>query len=348
MAVELRTLPTRYSRRVTAQDFGLYGLRVRADVELEPVAIRATDGDADMTVSARHIGEVPVGRPEGAVLAEFPAGSSGPKMYWLVEHGSGYVLRFPGSVEYRVSEDLKRVTWVRSPGIELEHAREIFHGHVMALLLGLAGFAVFHSSGVVLHNGVDGGSARAVGVLGATGGGKSTFAALLVAAGAKFLTDDLLCVKATDGVIAVNGGCAELRLRKAAAGLTRLLVGAPTRQTLDERLALSLGEGDLASHRLGLLVFPRVAHDVKEMTVNKLTPREVALRLASAPRMLGWVAERVVENDFRCLSEMAQQVPAVCVEARHSEELGAEMAGLLMERVRAALWGATTGSSRFA
>ena len=182
----------------------MYGLRVRADVGLEPVVIRATQGDADMTVSARHIGEVPVGRPEGTVLAEFPSGGSAPKMYWLVEHGSGYVVRFPGTVEYRVSEDLKQVTWVRSPGIELEHAREIFHGHVMALLLSLAGFAVFHASGVVLDK-ADGGSARAVAVLGASGGGKSTFAALLVAAGAKFLTDDLLCIKRTDGVIAVNG-----------------------------------------------------------------------------------------------------------------------------------------------
>lgn len=318
-----------------AGDFSLYGWRIRADLLLEPVVAAGPVGEPDITVSAHHMGDVPTTKPEGTVLAEFPPGEAAGKMYWLVANKWGFLLRFPGSVEYRVSGDLTHVMWVRSPGVSLEHARELFRGHAMALLLGLAGYAVFHASAVVLPDCSDDSGTQAVAMVAASGGGKSTCAALLVAAGAKFLTDDVLCVATDAGGIVARGGCAEVRLRKTAGVLAELFAGAPARETLDDRIALTLGKGSLFSHPLGLLVFPSVEDGVGDLGVRRLTTKEVALRLAGSPRMSGWSCRRVLETQLKCLAKMAVQVPAVSIAVPQTEYLGSDQAQALINMVKA-------------
>lgn len=318
-------------------DYALYGWRVRSDVALEPVAEARYTSEPDLVVSAATVCDVPSTQPEGTVLAQFPREGGGTKTYWLVGREEGLLLRMPGLVEYHISRDVRHVAWVRSPGTQLEYAREVFRGHVMALLLGLAGYAVFHSSAVVLPEAHAPGAGRAVAILGGTASGKSTLAGLMVAAGAKFLTDDLLCVDAAGDDIVVRGGCAELRLRPKATGLSRLFAGAPTRRTLDERLAVTLGRGSLATHPLGLLVFPEISDGAERTTVSNLTPQEAAIKLAGSPRMSGWLYRGVLEQQFNCLTTLADQVPAVCVEVPATDELGPELAGSLMQEVGRAL-----------
>ena len=179
---------------------------------------------------------------------------------------------------------------------------------------------------------------RAIAFIGGTGAGKSTFAALSVAAGAKFLTDDLLCAVPTGDGVAVRGGCAELRLRRAARGVAELFPGAPTRTTLDDRLALTLGEGSLGTRSLGLLVFPNVSDGTGKMTVSALTPSEVVLRLAGSPRMSGWLSRRVLENQLHCLAKMANEVTAVHVEVPWSDAPRADQANALIGQLKAAMW----------
>jgi hypothetical protein len=341
LATELAYRSEAASGGLTTGDCALYGWRVRSDVALEPIAEAPGPAEPDLVVSATTVGEVPTSRPEGTVLAEFPRGGDGTKMYWLVEDEQGFLLRMPGLVEYRISRDVRSVSWVRSPGTELEYAREVFRGHVMALLLGLAGYSVFHSSGVVLRDAHDPSQGRAVAILGGTAAGKSTVAGLLVAAGAKFLTDDLLCVDAASDAIVVRGGCAELRLRPKAARLSQLFAGVPTRRTLDERLAVTLGRGSLATQPLGLLVFPEISVSAERITASNLTPQETAIRLAGSPRMSGWLCRGVLERQFNCLAILADRVSAACIEVPSTDELGPELAGDLMAEVERALWGSS-------
>lgn len=323
--------------RLTRGESALYGWRVWSDVALEPVEDERAPTAPDLVVSAQAVAEVPRSQPGGSVLAEFPRGGGTPKMYWLVEDSQGFLLRMPGLVEYRFSRDIRCARWVRSPGIELEYAREVFRGHAMALLLGLAGYSVFHSSGVVPANAQGAGQARAVALVGGTAAGKSTLAALLVAAGAQFLTDDLLCVDTSGETIAVRGGCSELRLRPSVAGLCRLFDGLPRRQTLDERLAIAVGKGRLAKQPLGLLVFPEISDHVARVTVTNLAAPECAIRLASSPRMSGWLSRDVLERQFTDLVALAAKVPAVRLEVPSTEGLGSELAFTLMREVEAAL-----------
>lgn len=332
------------SKALKAHEYALYGWRVRADIALEPVvagapvATPAPAPDPDLAVSAHRVGPVPATQPDGVVLAEFPHCETCTKTYWLVANDAGFLLRFPGEVEYQIDSDIKHVAWLCSPGVPLEYARELFRGHGMALLLGLAGYAVFHSSAVVLTSRSNGASARALAVMGGSGAGKSTLAALLVAAGAKFLTDDLLCTAVRAEGVVVTGGCAELRLRKTASGLVKLFAGAPRRTTLDDRLAVTLGEGSLTGHRLGLLVFPELSDQAVKMTVSALRPREAAVRLAGSPRMSGWLLRRVLENQFYCLGAIATQVPAVRVELPWSDAVGEEQAEALLGELTRAMY----------
>ena len=331
-------------RRATFEgnDYALYGWRVRADTALEPVTVPGQYAEPNLYVSAHGAGPVPSEQPNGVVLAEFPHCEACPKTYWLVANEDGFLIRFPGEVEYHISKDVKYVYWKRSPGVTLEHARELFRGHGMALLLGLAGHAVFHASGVLLANPSGGTSKRAIAFIGGTGAGKSSLAALSVAAGAKFLTDDLLCAVPTSDGIVVTGGCAELRLRRQARHLAGLFPGSHARTTLDDRLALVLEEGGLAATSLGLLVFPIVSDETTEITVHALTPREVVVQLVGFPRMSGWLAKPVLETQLCCLAKMANEVTAIRLEVPWSDTLGPVEADALIGQLGAAMWRATS------
>jgi hypothetical protein len=78
-------------------------------------------------------------------------------------------------------------------------------GSVLALWLERRGTPTLHASGVV----VDG---RAVAFLGTAGGGKTTTASAMVAAGHPFLVDDLLALDVRAGSVAAQAGYPMLRL----------------------------------------------------------------------------------------------------------------------------------------
>jgi hypothetical protein len=78
-------------------------------------------------------------------------------------------------------------------------------GIVLALWLERRGRAVLHASAVVVGGG-------AVAFLGAKGGGKTTAATALVAAGHPLLVDDLLALEVTDGPTFAQAGYPMLRL----------------------------------------------------------------------------------------------------------------------------------------
>ncbi|HMK96841.1 MAG TPA: hypothetical protein VK425_04790 [Acidimicrobiales bacterium] len=292
---------------MSEHDYGFYGWRVRSRIDLSPVPL-GSRGEPDLVLSFSEVGQVPAIAPDGEVLAEFPPRQAGAKMYWLVEQSDGFLLRFPGQVEFAVSRDLREVACRRAHPEPLGDVIEMFCGNTMSLFLSLAGEAVFHSSAVAL--GTPENLGRAVGIFGGMGAGKSTIAAVLVADGARFLTDDVLRVRASNGRAFVVGSCSELRLRRPSWSLADRLPEAPRRQVSEDRLALALGSGDLAATELGLLVFPKVAEE-GPMQVRSLRPNETALALAGVPRMSGWLRKDVLERQFSCLGELAVSLPAL-------------------------------------
>jgi hypothetical protein len=295
-------------------------------------------GEVDLTISAARAA-VPTDMPRGTLLAEFPAGATAWKMYWLVsdDDNRGFVLRLPGHTDFEISRDLKTVICRRADDVPLAEITEFLSGNGMALLLSLAGAAVFHASAVSLPNPADPGASQAVAVFGGTGAGKSTLAALLVAGGARFLTDDVLRVSTEGEPASVVGGCIELRLRRDVAAIVGLLPKVPVRQTPDQRLAIALGDGHLGRVPLGLLVFPKVEDELRDISLTPMSPREAALALAGAPRMTGWSMPRVLETQFDCLARVATTVPAVRAAVPRTYTQG-QVVPALVEQVRAHLW----------
>lgn len=274
-------------------------------------------------------------------MAEFPPGDAGWKMYWLVADEVGYVLRSPGYVDFCINVGVSQVNYRRSHQVPAAQVRDFFCGNGISLMLGLSGAATFHASAVaVAAPDASQAQPRAVAIFGGVAAGKSTLAASMVAAGARFVTDDVLRVgHDLDGGPAVVGGCSDLRLRRDVASIQALFPAVISRRTADQRVALPLGEGSLDLTPLGLLLFPRLVATGASVSLSPLSPREVAVRLAGSPRMAGWCLPQVLEAQFGALSEMALRVPAFCVDvprgapvAHNGHQLLGQAQHLLWER----------------
>ena len=316
------------------QDYALYGWRVRSPIELAG-PVPSTLVEPDLLLQKVTAGRVPTSTPNGYLLAQFPSSHVGPKSYWLVSTDECFLLRAPGRIEFRLSPDLTTVTVVRSAKVPCDYVRDYFVGNFMSVLLGLAGHSVFHGAAVTIKEGLP---ARrvAVAILGGLGAGKSTTAALLASVGANFLTDDVLAVKHDSDTPYVVGGSTEARLRTGAVTICELFPGSPTRATVDNRVALQLGQPTFDSWPLRLLCFPRVT-EVTAVNVTRMPAMEVALALAGLQRTLGWDLGRIVRRHFQSLVDIASKVPSVRLDMPRSQKPGAELARSLWAGLEQAL-----------
>lgn len=88
-----------------------------------------------------------------------------------------------------------------------------------------------HASAVEVDEGV-------IAIVGRSGQGKSTLAAMLCAAGAKLITDDALRVVADDDGVCCFSGTSTLRLRPGAADLARAFAPGTAHSTADGRIGV--------------------------------------------------------------------------------------------------------------
>ena len=132
-------------------------------------------------------------RPQAPLAAPFHTWALPDGAPWTEFHREhdGYLLRFPGLADYRVSADAKRVTCHPVPGTSDAVVQHLHLNQVLPLALSKQGGLVFHASAVE----VDGG---AIAFVGESGKGKSTLAASFAIDGCRFLTDDGLVVEPAD------------------------------------------------------------------------------------------------------------------------------------------------------
>jgi len=114
------------------------------------------------------------------------------------EGGRGYTIDFADAARFEVSAEGDRVCCRPAAGISDAALRHLLLDHVLPRVLCLRGLLVFHASALRAPDG------RAVAFLGASGTGKSTLAASLVAAGWRLVGDDALVIEGgQDGPTAV-------------------------------------------------------------------------------------------------------------------------------------------------
>ncbi len=230
--------------------------------------------------------------------------------YFFVERPDGRcLLRFNGTCDFDISPDLSQVTVSTVDGADPGIAVVLTTGAMLAFQLYRRGLAVLHASAVE----IDG---RAVAFVADSGGGKSTMATLMCAAGARLITDDVLRIDTEGDVPVVRSGATELRLRKGADTLAELFAtDAPDRRiSADQRQILSPRADAPDRLPLAAIVLPFPDHDRDSLLLEKRGSKEALFGLLSFPRLLGWKDPAVLRTHLAHLSALVAKVPVYTAE----------------------------------
>lgn len=190
-------------------------------------------------------------------------------------------LRLQGLADVVISADRRRAD-VTSRSEDRATTAVAVAGTLLALILGLRGHCALHASAVELDDG------RALAFAGPRGQGKSTLAALAMAAGCSLVSDDLLRIDIgtarEDAAPLVHRGTGALRLRPGAAAYLEPVLG-PFKQSIDGR-SLAQGRAPSASVLpLGAIVLPAPVPPDERLRTERLGPRDALLALLALPRL---------------------------------------------------------------
>lgn len=306
---------------MSAHVYELHGLRVRSELPLDG---RVSDsfGDPDWDVRFFNpTGEARAAR-NGSVLAQVDEIE-----YTLIATGQGeYLVRFGRDFEFQISCDRRMIEARVYPGGDPELALILLAGNVLSSVLTLQGECVLHASGVQID-----GSALAI--VGASGMGKSTMTALLCAAGARLISDDVLRLTASRRGTACFAGTSLIRLRPAAAELALLFPDGMTIPTSDGRIGVRVEQAAGSRFQLHAMVIPRPSREAPELIVERLGGRAALVELLRYPRLLGWRVSEPTRQSFRFLSDVAMNVPVYSAEVPWGPPFDSAMPRQLLERV---------------
>lgn len=282
----------------------VYGLSFAGEVPAFVTPENSSDA-ADVTVARAGERAVPAAPPRGAVLACLEVEG---RLHQVTVRGpQGHTLRIPGYADFQISPQLDRVTIWTHPGTSEELLGLLFIGPLSAVLLELRGQLVLHASAVTWEM-------STIAICARSGGGKSTIAGLLCAAGGKLHTDDLLRItSAPDGVALAWRGAGELRLREHAREVVMGLFPDPvSRETADGRVALTASVADDDASPLRVVAIPHLDRvGPPRIVIERLGAADAMLELASRPRLYGWRDAEILRQQFQRLARLTEQVPII-------------------------------------
>ena len=278
---------------------GLHGLRVRSTLPLAGFPLPGDGFDVDVRPGPSR--PVPADPPPGRVVV---AGGPDGRLYMGAEEGAAVTLRLPGICDFVIDRDLRGVEYRADPATDPRFVAVLVPGLVVSVVLGLAGHCVLHASAVEVEG-------RAMAFAGASGSGKSTLAAILCAAGARLVTDDVLRVGMAPGPVCV-GGAPQLRLRPGADWALRLFTGGlPSEQTVDLRTAITPPAVRDACVPLAVIVLPRLMPDAPAVVLRPLTGADAVAHMVGAVRVPGWTHPEITRRLFHALARTVGAVPTV-------------------------------------
>ena len=296
------------------------GLRIRSAVELHLPRSDGSAADVDIVLGPELDDDGST--PPGEVVAVDEAFDVG--WYTVTDTGVDHRLRFRDCAEFVVGPGARTVTVRPMPDGRTELIPILLAGTVLALVLTLRGSTVLHAAAVA-HAG------RATALVGHAGRGKSTIAALLCAAGAELVTDDVLVVEAARPPVCL-GGASELRLRDSASTALDLDDGA-VRRTADDRTAWRVARRAFGVQDIGAIVVPVPAREHTTLETRQLPPHEALLALLACPRINGWRRPTEVARDFGVLAEIANAVPVHAAIVPWGPPFDAAIGEALLDRV---------------
>lgn len=214
-------------------------------------------------------------------------------------------LRFAGVCEFIV-DDLRKVRCQPDHSVDQELTTLLAGSGMLAFLLSMRGHCVLHASAVQIADG-------AIGLVGASGFGKSTVTAGLCAAGCPLVTDDVLRVEISDTPTA-HRGAREIRLRPTARAMAQRFAVVTSRETTDGRLAVRPPVSPEQILPLRALVVPRPDRGRQRVRLEPAGPAAAMTHLLSYPRLLGWRDPSMLRQQFDQAADLARRVPVYVAE----------------------------------
>jgi hypothetical protein len=285
----------------TARRYRMYGLEWESEVPLAALRGNASrPADVFLTHGPRR--DVDAAEPPGTVVARLDMGDAS---WWIMTRDGGTIrVRYPRLAEVACMP--AGAAWHCSlhltPVADAGWASVLAASSIPASLLVAQGRCPLHASAVVVEG-------RAFAFMGRTGQGKTTLAALLCAAGATVLTDDLLIPALMEPVQALAGSIS-LRLRPGPVDWRSALQG-DFSDSVDGRTVFTPLQSPPPAVPLAALVVPVMAPGTPELSGRRLSGAEAFLALAGAPRVVGWVDESLKRAALAELSELARRVPVI-------------------------------------
>jgi hypothetical protein len=277
--------------------YQLYGLRIASEVLL-PAS--PGGGPPDLAVRWGPVSPVPAEPPAGTIVAEQLVDDR--RLYTICADQGGYLIRFHGACDVHINAELSAVECRPDPGLDRELVGVLLIGTISAFVLSMRGCAVLHGSAVRIGGSV-------VGIIGPSGVGKSTVAALCCAAGATLLTDDVLPLELTVPPTCL-GGWPELRLRPAASGIVELYRTRPeTRPTADGRLGVRGAPDPGDRPPLAALLVPRPSRSATDVELIRVLPLQAVFLVLAAGRIDGWTEPSRQQAAFEVATQLARDVP---------------------------------------
>ncbi len=280
----------------------LYGLVIRAGLPLPGAARQRSDAPPDLCMILGDPREVCGQVPDGEVMARIERGDGLGSFATLVRRSDGScTLRCHGVADVCISPDARHVVMHPDPRAQAGLLEVLGAGLVLAVVCILRGHLVLHASAVEHEE-------ACIALVGRSGAGKSTTAALLCRAGARLITDDVLRIEMADPPICFRGGN-ENRLRPSAASV--LGDGGPSRTTADGRLSLVMPRVQRQKVPLRCIVIPYPDRAGSAPRIERVSPTHGLLLLSAFPRVPGWADPATRAEQFRLTAELASRTPVL-------------------------------------
>jgi hypothetical protein len=237
------------------------------------------------------------GWPQGTKILSFGE----PELrYALTETETGHLYRHPDLCEYRLADDKVTVHALSDGPRELIPLVTI--GNLITLVLELKQHYVLHASAVELGG-------KAIALVGPSGAGKTTTAAILTTAGLPLVSDDVLRLDLDVDQITAWAGGTRLRLRPSSSPLFK---GVETSDvTADGRFSLLPAPVTPDNLPLGAIVSPVPVGLNEPVRVRRLRGMDAIRLLASEPRFMDWGTAAYAAHRLESAAAVARAVPVV-------------------------------------